>query len=1232
MESWSGKDITPEIWEKVRALFDVALEQEAGQREAFLARNCPDESVREQVRRLLADHDKAGDFLVDPAVGCLAPSAVLSHQPALSPGAILAGRFKVIRFIAEGGMGEVYEAEDLELHEHLAVKILRREVLQQTDSLARFKREVHLARKVTHPNVCRIFDLFRGKTEGNEDIVFVNMEFLRGETLAERLRRQGRLSMAEALPLVTQMASALGAAHVAGIVHGDFKPGNVMLVSGPDGIRAVVTDFGLALRAIKAATDHSLTTASWASAETGESRHLYGTPAYMAPEQMEGQPASTASDVYSLGLVIYEMVTGVRPLSGETPISTAVKRLTEPPPSPREFEPNVSLVCESVILKCLEREPAKRFARANDVAKALNEYVRGKDSGGASPPTPAAVPKPSTYPNLRLEVAYVLFLDIVAYSLQHMDLQPQLLNDLQEAVRNSPAFARAHTDDQLIRLPTGDGMALVFFGDPEAPVRCALDVARILHHRPNIKLRMGIHTGPVYRIADINANQNVAGGGINIAQRVMDHGDAGHILVSSAEAELLGQVSAWGRMLHDLGEVEVKRGVRVHLYNLYTDEAGNRELPQKLRTAQTTAATARSHSKRKRLSLGAVVMGVIAALGVAGFVYYRHAGRPSKLTDKDTIVLADFTNTTGDPIFDGTLRRGLSVQLEQSPFLSLVSDEQVQRTLRLMGKTADTPLTSEVAREICERIASAAVLDGWIAQIGSQYNLILKAVNCSTGESLVSTEVQASDKNHVLNGLGKAATEMRINLGESLSTVQKFDTPLEQATTPSLEALQAYSMGIKKFWGAGEHAAALPFFQRAISLDPNFAMAYAALGTIYNVLGETSLSIANTKKAYALRGSVSEQEKFYIESHYYDYVTEDLQKSRQVYEFWAQTYPRAGTPRGNVAIIYRALGQYEKSLVAFRDDLRVEKDAISYFNVMNAYLALGRLQEARETFDQAEAKKVDSPWLRVYRYQLAFLENDALGMKQQVAWSTEKPGIEDMFLNLEAATATYFGHIQNARESVRKAVDSAEQSEQKETAATHEADAALREALVGNRAEARQRAIASMRLARGPNVQYQAGLAMALAGDTVGAEHLANGLRREYPEHMRTQFERVRTLQALVSLGRHDVAKAVAILQSAPPFEAGDFFPVYVQGQSYIAAHLGTEAASEFKKILDHSGVLGNDPLHALSHLGLARAYVLSGDTVKAKASYQDFLTLWKDADPDIPILKEAKAEYAKLQ
>jgi serine/threonine protein kinase/tetratricopeptide (TPR) repeat protein len=618
------------------------------------------------------------------------------------------------------------------------------------------------------------------------------------------------------------------------------------------------------------------------------------------------------------------------------------------------------------------------------------------------------------------------------------------------------------------------------------------------------------------------------------------------------------------------------------------------------------------------------------------FFYFRRQ-HVSPLTEKDTIVLADFTNTTGDPVFDGSLRQGLSVQLEQSPFLSLVSDERIGQTLALMGKPPDTKLTPEIGRELCQRTESAAILEGSIAMIGTRYNLILKAVNCTNGESLTSAEAQANDKSHVLDALGKAASEIRNKLGESLSTVQKLNTPLEQATTPSLEALQAYSLGWKTILG-GDSAAAVPLFQRAIQLDPNFAAAYALLGISYAHLGESSLAAENMQKAFDLREHVSEREKLGLESAYYDVGLGDLEKAQHGFEVWEATYPRDPAPRDRLGAIYNAFGQYDKSLAEYQEALRLSKESGGeYANIVSAYRSLNRFDEARTTAKVAQSKNLDSPGLHNELYWLAFLQNDAAGMEQQIAWSTGKPEVEDALLANEADTAAYSGHLGKARAFARQAVVSAVRAEEKETAAGYEADAALREALLGNAAEAKQRSAAALGLSQGRDVAYEAALALALAGDSQRAQALADQLGKFLPENTIVQANYLPTLHAQLALNRKDPAKAIELLQAAAPYELGNvgegaLNPIYVGGEAYLAARQGREAATEFQKILDHRGVVVNSPIGALAHLGIARAYALQPDHAKARNAYEDFFTLWREADADIPILKQAKAEYARLK
>jgi Flp pilus assembly protein TadD len=514
-------------------------------------------------------------------------------------------------------------------------------------------------------------------------------------------------------------------------------------------------------------------------------------------------------------------------------------------------------------------------------------------------------------------------------------------------------------------------------------------------------------------------------------------------------------------------------------------------------------------------------------------------------------------------------------------------------------------------------------------------------MNCRTGDSLAQEQATADSKEHVLKVLGEVAAKMRAKLGESLSTVQKLDTPIEQASTPSLEALQAYSLGRETQVGKGDNAAAVPMFQRAIRLDPNFAMAYAVLGTCYYNLGETSLAAENTKKAYDLRERVSEREKFHIEAHYYNFVTGDLEKTRQAYELWAQTYPRDDVAPGNLGIIYLYFGQYDKVLAEARESLRLDVSGTSYANLVNSYLIMNQLQEARALIAEAEAKKLDSTYMHFNLYLLAFLQNDAAGMAQQVAWGAGKPGVEAWLLNNEADTAAYSGRLGKAREFSRRAVASAERAEEKETAAGYEADAAVREALFGNAAEARQQAAAALALSTGRDVQDGAALALALAGDAAKSRALGDDLAKRFPEDTLVQLNYLPTLRAQLALIHNDSSKAIELLQAAAPYELGaagsggftpTLYPVYVRGEAYLAGHRGAEAAAEFRKILAWPGVVFNEPIGALARLGLARAYALQGETAKAHASYQDFLTLWKDADPAIPILLTAKSEYAKLR
>ena len=647
--------------------------------------------------------------------------------------------------------------------------------------------------------------------------------------------------------------------------------------------------------------------------------------------------------------------------------------------------------------------------------------------------------------------------------------------------------------------------------------------------------------------------------------------------------------------------------------------------------------------RRNKLSWKILIPGTAFFVAlITGGLYWRSL-KSAKLTEADTIVLAEFTNTTGDPVFDGALRQGLAVQLEQSPFLRLVADEKIHQSLQMMGQPADAKLTPTIARELCQRTASAAVLEGSIAQIGSQYLLTLKAANCASGESLASTEARASDKNSVLDALGKVTSEIRNKLGESLSTVKKFDTPLAQATTPSLEALKAFSSGGKVASTAGS-AAGIPFLKHAIELDPNFALAYAMLGRFYADIGESGAAANYSRKAYELRDRASELEKFLISTHYHIAVTGNMEKAEQDCELWIQTYPRAEIPHDFLSgIILPVFGQYEKAVEEAKEGIRLNADSpLANTLLMGNYVALNRLDEAKAAYAQALQRKLSSPFFHIDLYLIAFLENDAGGMAEQVAWSARQPASEDELLGLEADTAAYSGRLRNAREFSRLAMDSAERTQEKEAASIYSAASSLREVLFGNADEARLRANVAMERSAGRDVQYGAALTMAYAGSNLRAQALADDLGKRFPEDTAVQFVYLPTIHAKLSVNRGSALEALDTLRTAAPYDLGEstsgvyswaaLYPVFVRGEAYLAAHQGKEAAAEFQKVLGQRGIVVNEPIGALARLQLGRAYAMQGDIDKAKVAYQDFLTLWKDADPDVPILKQAKAEYAKLQ
>ena len=967
------------------------------------------------------------------------------------------GRYKILSKLGQGGMGEVYLAEDTRLRRNVALKILPADVAADRVRMERFVQEAKAASALNHPNIITIYEI--DQTESGH---FIAIEYIDGQTLRQRAANSS-MTVGDVLDIAIQATSALAEAHEAGIVHRDIKPDNIMIRR--DGIVKVL-DFGLAKLSEQPSpvfVDSEAPTSINIKTEPGV---VLGTAVYMSPEQARGLPVDARTDIFSFGIVLYEIIAGRLPFKGSDRVEVLMSILgDEQPPPLARYAPEAPDELQRIVAKALAKPREDRYQSTND-----------------------------------------------------------LLNDLQNLKR------RLELEAELQRtLP------------PEAIPRTTEFSAALQTETP------GTVTSIIPPATSANSGSPAAG----------------------------------------------------------------RKLQK--RTVMITAG--------------------LATLAVTlGLLWYFKSGSATPLTGEDTIVVADFINTTGDPVFDGTLKQALGSQLEQSPFLSIFSDIRVREALRLMNRSPDERVSKDIAREICLRQGFKAFLTGSISNIGSHYVVTLEATNAQTGDTIALEQAEADSKEQVLAALGAAATNLRKQLGESLASIQKYDKPIHQATTSSLEALKYYSTGIEQQL-KGRYLDAIPSFKKATEIDQNFARAYAALSSMYYNTRQYELAAEASRKAYELRDRVGENERLYITQAYYDNVTGELEKYLQTLEQWKTTYPRDASPPNNLAVKYNELGLFNKAAAEAREAIRLNPGSTSGYSLLAAaQLALNRFDDAKQTINQAQEQKLDSTAIRRTLFRIAFVQHDSATMQQQIDWLSGRPD-DYLAQGWQSETAAFLGQLKKSQEFSDRALASAERRDQKDVAVQIAVAAAARDALFGDCARLKEHTAKALALTNRQVTTANAANALAGCGEFTQAQNLIAELTSRSPTDTVLNKILAPLVQARIELQRDNAAQAIQLLETTRPFEGYALFQIaYLRGQAYLEQQKGAEAAAEFQKILDHRGSQPTSPIYVVAHLGLARAAALQGDTAKARKAYQDFFALWKDADANVPLLIEARKEYDKLK